>query len=91
MSKNMEIQEIKEPTRVMEEGLSNTFSEMTETNAESATNQLVIAEEVESTKPDGSQTLTKEEVDEFIMKEQLATSEGNNVDINNRYTPQLGM
>ena len=66
MFKNMEIQEIKEPTRVMEEGLSNTFSEMTETNAESATNQLVIAEEVESTEPDGSQKLTKEEVDEFI-------------------------
>ena len=62
----MEIQEIEEPTRVMEEGLSNTFSETIETNAESTTNQLVIAEEVESTEPDGSQKLTKEEVDEFI-------------------------
>jgi len=30
----MEIQEIEEPTRVMEEGLSNIVLELTETNAE---------------------------------------------------------
>jgi len=45
----MEIQEIEEPTRVMEEGLSNTVLELIETNAESARNQLVTTEEVEST------------------------------------------
>ena len=73
----MEIQEIEEPTRVMEEGLSNTVSELTETNTKSARNQLVTAEEVESTEPGGSQKLT-EEVDAFILKEQIAASEGNN-------------
>ena len=59
----MEIQEIEEPTRVMEEGLSNTVSELTETNTKSARNQLVTAEEVESTEPGGSQKLTEDEVD----------------------------
>jgi len=82
----MEIQEIEEPTRVMEEGLSNTVSELTETNTKSARNQLVTAEEVESTEPGGSQKLT-EEVDAFILKEQIAASEGNNADMNSRYTP----
>ena len=59
----MEIQEIEEPTRVMEEGLSNTVSELTETNTESSRNQLVTTEEVESTEPGGSQKLTEDEVD----------------------------
>ena len=83
----MEIQEIEEPTRVMEEGLSNTVSELTETNTKSARNQLVTAEEVENTEPDGSQKLIEEEVDAFILKEQIAASKGNNADMNNRYTP----
>ena len=87
----MEIQEIEEPTRAMEEGLSNTFSQLTLTNVESVRNQLVTAEEVENTEPDGSQKLIEEEVDAFILKEQIAASEGNNTDMNNRYTPQLAM
>jgi hypothetical protein len=37
------------------------------------------------------QMLTEEEIDAFIDSEQRAAREGNNVDSNSRYTPQLGM
>jgi len=37
------------------------------------------------------QMLTEEEIDAFIDLEQRAAREGNNVDCNSRYTPQLGM
>jgi hypothetical protein len=39
----------------------------------------------------GSQELTKEEIEEFIRNEQLAASEGNNADVDSKYTPQVGM
>uniref|UniRef100_K4A1D1 Uncharacterized protein n=1 Tax=Setaria italica TaxID=4555 RepID=K4A1D1_SETIT len=40
---------------------------------------------------DGSQELAEEQVEAFIRSEQLAASEGNNVDIDSKYTPQIGM
>ena len=39
----------------------------------------------------GSQELTEEEVEEFIRKKQQVASEGNNADIDSKYTPQIGM
>ena len=39
----------------------------------------------------GSQELTEQEIEEFIRKEQQAASEGNNADIDSKYTPQIGM
>ena len=39
----------------------------------------------------GSQELTKEEIEEFIKNKQVAASEGKNAPINNKYTPQLSM
>ena len=54
-------------------------------------NNLVPAEEVDIIEADGSQKLTEEEIDDFTMKEQIAASKGNNVDIDSKYTSQLGM
>lgn len=39
----------------------------------------------------GRQVLTEEQLDEFIRIEELAASEGNNADIDSKYTPQIGM
>jgi len=39
----------------------------------------------------GSQELTKEEIEAFIRSEQVAASEGNNADMNSKYSPQIGM
>ena len=39
----------------------------------------------------GSQELTKEEVEAFIRREQQAAIEGNNADTDSKYTPQIGM
>lgn len=39
----------------------------------------------------GNEELTEEEVEEFIRSEQQAASEGNNAQIESRYTPQIGM
>jgi hypothetical protein len=36
----------------------------------------------------GSQELTEEEIEEFIRNEQLAASEGNNADVDSKYTLQ---
>jgi len=83
----MEIEEIQEPARIVEEGLSITASEMTQTYGESTKNNLVPAEEVDSMEANGSQKLTEEEIDDFIMKEQIAASERNNTDIDSKYTP----
>ena len=82
----MEIEEIQEHARIVEEGLSITASEMTQTYGESAKNNLVPTEEVDCTEADGSQKLTEEEIDDFIMKEQIAASEGNNANIDSKYT-----
>jgi hypothetical protein len=35
----------------------------------------------------GSQELTEEEIEEFIRNEQLTSSEGNNADVDSKYTP----
>ena len=39
----------------------------------------------------GSQELTKEEIEQFIKNEQVAAFKGNNAPINSNYTPQLSM
>lgn len=39
----------------------------------------------------GSQVLTEEQVEALIRSEELAASEGNNADIESKYTPQHGM
>lgn len=46
---------------------------------------------MDSEEVNGSQQLTEEDIDEFIKREQIAASEGNNADINSKYTPQGGM
>ena len=38
----------------------------------------------------GSQPLTEEEIEEFLKSEQQAAAEGNNADIDSKYTPQIG-
>ena len=64
-----------------------TTSENTMTNNK----QSVQAEEIDSADGNGSQELTEQEIDEFISREQMSASEGNNTDINSLYTPLLGM
>ena len=59
--------------------------------AESSNTQHEPPEEVDTTEGNSSQLLTEQEIDEFIMREQIAASEGNNSEINSKYTPQLGM
>jgi len=39
----------------------------------------------------GSQELTEEEIEEFLRKEQEAATDGNNADIDSKYTPPIGM
>nr|XP_034570788.1 uncharacterized protein LOC117835539 [Setaria viridis] len=51
---------------------------------EGAKNKEIIEEEANE-----SQELTEEHVDEFLRNEQLAASEGNNADIDSKYTPQI--
>uniref|UniRef100_K4AJM9 SWIM-type domain-containing protein n=1 Tax=Setaria italica TaxID=4555 RepID=K4AJM9_SETIT len=53
---------------------------------EGAKNKEIIEEEANE-----SQELTEEQVDEFLHNEQLAASEGNNADIDSKYTSQIGM
>ena len=86
----MQLQEIQEATQVVAEDLSNTTLELTKTMIESSNIEHVPAE-VDSTEANGSQQITEEEIDEFIIREQIAASEGNNAEINSKYTPQLGM
>ena len=38
----------------------------------------------------GSQPLTEEEIEEFLKSEQQAAAEGNNADIDSKYTPRIG-
>lgn len=59
--------------------------------AESSNTEHIPAEEVDTTEANGSQELTEEEINEFITREQIAASEGNNAEINSKYTAQLGM
>ncbi|RLM74713.1 hypothetical protein C2845_PM15G00960 [Panicum miliaceum] len=40
---------------------------------------------------DGSQELREAEIEAFIESEQVAASEGNNTNLNSKYTPQIGM
>jgi len=82
----MQLQEIQEATQVVAEDLSNTISELTKTMIESSNIEHVPAE-VDSTEANGSQQITEEEIDEFIIREQIAASEGNNAEINSKYTP----
>lgn len=71
--------------------MSNTASDLTKTITESTNNEHVPTDEVDSTEANGSQELTKEEIEEFIRREHIAASEGNNAEIDSKYTPQLGM
>jgi hypothetical protein len=49
-----------------------------------------VGREIVAAEPNGSQELTEEEIEEFRQNEQLAAAEGNNEDINSKYTPQVG-
>jgi len=89
--KNMQLQQIQEPTMVEEEDQSNTTSEVTRTNAESSDTHQVPSEKQDSTETDADKELTEQEIEAFIISEQIAASEGNNADLNSIYTPQLGM
>jgi len=89
--KNMQLQQIQEPTMVEEEDQSNTTSEVTRTNAESLDTHQVPSEKQDSTETDADKELTEQEIEAFIISEQIVASEGNNADLNSIYTPQLGM
>jgi hypothetical protein len=39
----------------------------------------------------GDEELTEDQIDAFIMSEQIAATEGNNASIDSKYTPQVGM
>jgi hypothetical protein len=39
----------------------------------------------------GDEELTEEQIEDFIRKEQLTASEGNNADTKSKYTPQINM
>jgi len=51
----------------------------------------VPSEKQDSTETDADKELTEQEIEAFIISEQIAASEGNNADLNSIYTPQLGM
>ena len=87
----MQLQVIQEATTVVEEDVSMTTSNLTRTNSKIANNEIVLAEELHSAEGKGSQELTEHEIDEFRSREQISASEGNNADINSKYTSQLGM
>ena len=87
----MQLQVIQEATSVVEEDVSRKTSNLTRTNSETANNEIVLAEEIDTVEGKGSQELTEQEIDEFISREQISASEGNNADINSKYTPQVGM
>jgi len=86
----MQLQVIQEATSVVED-VSRTTSDLTRTNLETTNNEIVPAEEINTAEGKGSQELTEYEIDEFISREQISASEGNNADINSTHTPQLGM
>ncbi|CAN6339018.1 unnamed protein product [Urochloa humidicola] len=46
--------------------------------------------ELNQDEENGSQPITEEELEEFLQGERKAASEGNNADIDSRYTPQIG-
>jgi hypothetical protein len=83
----MQFQEIQEASQVVEENFSNTALELRNKMAESSVTKHVPPEEEDNTEANGSQLLTEEEIDEFIMREQIAASEGNNAEIDSKYTP----
>ena len=83
----MQLQVIQEATSVVEEDVSRTTIDLTRTNSETANNEIVLAEEIDTTEGKGSQELTEQEIDEFISREQISASKGNNADINSKYTP----
>ena len=82
----MQLQVIQEATSVVED-VSRTTSDLTRTNLETTNNEIVPAEEIDTAEGKGSQELTEQEIDEFISREQISASEGNNADINSKYTP----
>ena len=83
----MQLQVIQEATSVVEEDVSRTTIDLTRTNSETTNNKVVPAEEIDTIEGKGSQELTEQEIDEFISREHISASEGNNADINSKYTP----
>ncbi|WVZ61606.1 hypothetical protein U9M48_011457 [Paspalum notatum var. saurae] len=47
--------------------------------------------DIETKRTDGDEELTEEQIEDFILSEQIAASEGNNASIDSKYTPQIGM
>ncbi|WVZ88050.1 hypothetical protein U9M48_034607 [Paspalum notatum var. saurae] len=47
--------------------------------------------DTETKRTDGDEELTEEQIEDFILSEQIAASEGNNASIDSKYTPQIGM
>ena len=65
----MQLQVIQEATSVVEEDVSRTTSYLIRTNSETANNEIVLAEEIDTAEGKGSQELTEQEIDEFISRE----------------------
>ncbi|RLN23018.1 hypothetical protein C2845_PM07G28890 [Panicum miliaceum] len=59
-------------------------------NSNASTETSKVHESIEE-EIDGSQELTEAEIEAFIESEQVAASEGNNANLNSKYTPQIGM
>ena len=73
-------------TSTYENEITNMWNPLDDSVAEQS-----VQQGTENDERNRSQEFTEEEVEEFIRREQQATTEGNNADTDSKYTPQIGM